>query len=236
MAKNASLKHGRIPSPVRFRSFFLVYPPLTNRRLAFQMLAWNIGGDILNRLKDFFNLWGSNLRCRLYAASQQKCNSGSFHHCSFHRYFIAKVWAISAKHQLCAGGSTDLCWYQTCTSAYLFDTLVTGMGERPVGRIALFVNRVRWWTWLIATTIILHLVRTGEEVESAKEDGRVAENAHLGGRLWEVLNWDVLLCHNIIVLWWQSTWSMSGLPSTPPRSSPRIGSLCLERKDWHISG
>ena len=91
MAKNASLKHGRIPSPVRFRSFFLVYTPLTNRGLAFQMLASNIGGDIPNRLKDFLNLGGSNLRCRLYAASQQKFNSDSFQHCGYHRYFIAKV-------------------------------------------------------------------------------------------------------------------------------------------------
>ena len=45
--------------------FFIPFPfpnfgnglfQFTNRRLAFQMLAWNIGGDIPNRLKDLFNL------------------------------------------------------------------------------------------------------------------------------------------------------------------------------------
>ena len=92
--------------------FFIPFPfpnfgnglfQFTNRRLAFQMLAWNIGGDIPNRLKDLFNLWGSNLRCRLCAASQQKFNSDSFQHCGYPRYFITKVWATSAFESALSG-------------------------------------------------------------------------------------------------------------------------------------
>ena len=48
-------------------------------------------------------------------------------HGGYHRYYVyPRSEQPMHMRQLCAGGSTDL-GYQTCTSAYLFDTLVTGM-------------------------------------------------------------------------------------------------------------
>ena len=50
-------------------------------------------------------------------------------HCGNHRYYVhPRSEQPMHMRQLYAGGSTDL-GYQTCTSAYLFDTLVTGMAR-----------------------------------------------------------------------------------------------------------
>ena len=62
--------------------------------------------------------------------------------------------------QPCAGGSTDLGLYQTCTSPYPFDTLVTGLARRAEQSWYLPIPGLPWRTGLVSASdsiLALHL-------------------------------------------------------------------------------